>query len=185
MKRLHMHVAVDDIDQSVRFYSALFASEPAIKRVDYAKWMLDDPRMNFAISAHGGRPGIDHLGIQVETREELAEVYGRLRRADQALVEQGATTCCYARSEKAWIADPSGLSWETFLTTGESTEYGDVAGLGPIRTTSGEIVTSACCASVMAEGSHPQADSSSSRMMSTCCSRCDASASSADSTCAS
>ena len=145
MKRLHMHVSVEDVDQAIRFYRALFAAEPAVHKADYAKWMLDDPRMNFAISTRGSRAGVDHVGIQVETKEELAEVYGRLRQADRPVVEEGATTCCYARSEKAWIADPSGLSWETFLTMGESTVYGDQADLGVIRTTSGAIAASACC----------------------------------------
>ena len=145
MKRLHMHVSVEDVNQSVRFYSALFASAPAIQKSDYAKWMLEDPRMNFAISDRSGRFGVDHVGIQVETREELAEVYDRLRQADRSIVEEGATTCCYAQSEKAWIADPSGLSWETFLTMGESTVYGDNVDLGAIRTTSGPIAAAACC----------------------------------------
>jgi hypothetical protein len=92
---------------------------------DYAKWMLDDPRVNFAISTRGRAPGLDHLGIQVENQDELQDVYARLRTADGALIEQGATTCCYAKSEKSWIDDPAGISWETFLTSGESTNYGD------------------------------------------------------------
>jgi catechol 2,3-dioxygenase-like lactoylglutathione lyase family enzyme len=140
MKRLHVHVSVDDLAASVRFYSTLFAAAPAVTKPDYAKWMLDDPRVNFAISARGGGAGVDHLGIQVETQDELAEIYGRLRRADRPVLEEGATTCCYAKSEKAWIADPQGLSWETFLTTGESVVYGDGRDIGQIRTASG-----ACC----------------------------------------
>jgi catechol 2,3-dioxygenase-like lactoylglutathione lyase family enzyme len=150
MKRLHVHVSVDDLAASVRFYSTLFATEPAVIKPDYAKWMLDDPRVNFAISARGGGGGVDHLGIQVETQEELAEVYGRLRLADRPVLEEGATTCCYAQSEKAWIADPQGLSWETFLTSGESVVYGDGADIGQVRTASGGLnpaaaVSSACC----------------------------------------
>lgn len=145
MKRLHMHVLVEDIDRSVHFYSALFAAEPSVRKPDYAKWMLDDPRMNLAISARGGRAGLDHLGIQVETREELAEAYRRLRQAARPVLDEGATTCCYARSEKAWIADPSGLSWETFLTTGESTSYGDHVDQGAVRTTSDGIAAASCC----------------------------------------
>jgi hypothetical protein len=141
MKRLHLHVSVADIGQSVRFYSTLFAAEPAVLKPDYAKWMLEDPRVNFAISARAGQPGLDHLGIQVETPEELRDVYGRLQLADRPVLEEGATTCCYARSEKSWVADPQGLAWEAFLTSGESTVYGDSADLGPIRTTS-----AACCA---------------------------------------
>ncbi len=139
MKRLHVHVSVDDLAASVRFYATLFAAEPAVIKPDYAKWMLDDPRVNFAISARGGTAGIDHLGIQVETPAELDEVYARLRQADRPVLEEGATTCCYARSEKAWITDPQGLSWETFLTNGESTSYGDSADLGQVRTASGRL----------------------------------------------
>jgi len=139
MKRLHVHVSVDDIGQSVRFYSTLFAAEPSVTKPDYAKWMLDDPRVNFAISTRGGRTGLDHMGIQVETTGELQEVYGRLQQADRPVLEEGATTCCYATSEKSWIADPQGLAWEAFLTTGESTVYGVDLDLTP-------ITSSACCA---------------------------------------
>ncbi len=135
MKRLHVHVSVKDLAQSVRFYSALFATKPTVVKGDYAKWMLDDPRVNFAISTRSGNAGLDHLGIQVETQDELHDVYERLQRADRPVLEEGATVCCYAQSEKAWITDPQGLSWETFLTVGESTVYGDSADLGPIRTT--------------------------------------------------
>jgi catechol 2,3-dioxygenase-like lactoylglutathione lyase family enzyme len=128
MKRLHVHVAVADLDQSIRFYSALFATQPTKVEKDYAKWMLEDPRVNFAISTHSGAaPGIDHLGIQVEDANELGEVYGRLKQAEGPVVEEGKTTCCYAQSEKSWIADPQGVSWEAFLTTCESTVYGTSA----------------------------------------------------------
>jgi catechol 2,3-dioxygenase-like lactoylglutathione lyase family enzyme len=151
MKHLHVHVLVEDLARSVRFYSTLFASEPAVTKADYAKWMLDDPRVNFAISTRSGAAGLDHLGIQVETQGELEEVYGRLRQADRPVFEEGATTCCYAQSEKSWIIDPQGVSWETFLTTGESTVYGDSADLGAIRTTAAACCTAetpqgACCA---------------------------------------
>jgi len=141
MKRLHLHLSVEDLDQSIRFYSALFAAEPAVRKPDYAKWLLDDPRVNLAISTRGKTPGLDHLGIQVETPAELQEVYGRLRAADRPVLEEGATTCCYAKSEKAWIADPDGVAWETFHTTGESTVYGDGVDLGVVRVKQG-----ACCA---------------------------------------
>ena len=128
MKRLHVHVAVDNLSQSIGFYSALFAAQPALVKTDYAKWMLDDPRVNFAISTHSGRaPGIDHLGIEVEDGQELQAVYGRLKEAEGPVLEEGKTTCCYAQSEKSWILDPQGVSWETFLTTGESTVYGTSA----------------------------------------------------------
>ena len=131
MKRLHVHVAVNDIPQSIGFYSALFASEPAVVKADYAKWMLDDPRVNFAISSRGREPGLDHLGIQVEDAGELSEVYARLRHAGGNIIEQGDTACCYAKSEKSWIDDPAGIAWETFLTKGESTTYGDGTGETP------------------------------------------------------
>jgi len=125
MKRLHVHMSVADLEQSIRFYSSLFAAQPTVIKDDYAKWMLEDPRVNFAISTHSGAaPGIDHLGIQVEDGAELQEVYGRLKQAEGPVLEEGKTTCCYAQSEKSWIADPQGVSWETFLTTGESTVYG-------------------------------------------------------------
>jgi len=128
MKRLHVHVSVADLEQSIRFYCTLFAAEPTVTKPDYAKWMLDDPRVNFAISTHSGSAaGVDHLGIQVEDGDELQEVYGRLREAEGPVLEEGKTTCCYAQSEKSWIADPQGVSWETFLTTGESTVYGTSA----------------------------------------------------------
>ncbi len=124
MKRMHVHVAVNDLHQSISFYSALFATQPTVVKADYAKWMLDDPRVNFAISTRGKQPGLDHLGIQVESKGELNDVYARLRQAGGAIIEQGETTCCYAKSEKSWIDDPAGISWETFFTTGESTDYG-------------------------------------------------------------
>ena len=124
MKRLHVHVGVENLDASIRFYNALFAAEPSVTKRDYAKWMLEDPRVNFAISKRGSGTGIRHLGIQVEDRAELADVYSRLKRAAAPVLEEGATTCCYAKSEKSWIEDPQGVQWETFLTTGENTDYG-------------------------------------------------------------
>ena len=124
MKRLHVHVSVGDLEASIRFYSQLFAADPTVRKGDYAKWMLEDPRVNFAISQRGGEGGVQHLGIQVSDRAELAEVYARLQRAARPVIEEGETICCYARSEKSWIDDPQGVRWETFLTTGESTVYG-------------------------------------------------------------
>jgi len=124
MKRLHVHVSVEDIAQSVRFYSILFAAEPTVIKYDYAKWMLDDPRVNFAISRRGHAAGIEHLGIQVEDKAELAEIFSRLAQAERPIVEEQATNCCYAKSDKQWISDPQGIPWETFLTHGESTVYG-------------------------------------------------------------
>lgn len=133
MKRFHVHVAVDDLKKSIGFYSALFAAEPSVVKTDYAKWMLDDPRVNFAISTRGRQPGLDHLGIQAESGGELKEIYARLHKADADVVEQGQTKCCYAKSEKSWVDDPSGISWETFHTTGENTNYGDGTGQRVVR----------------------------------------------------
>ncbi len=124
MKRLHVHVSVEDIAASIRFYNTLFSAEPTVTKPDYAKWMLEDPRVNFAISKRGSEAGIRHLGIQVEDRAELADMYSRLQRAEAEVLEEGATICCYAKGEKSWIEDPQGVQWETFLTTGESTVYG-------------------------------------------------------------
>jgi catechol 2,3-dioxygenase-like lactoylglutathione lyase family enzyme len=126
MKRLHVHVAVDDLPKSIGFYSALFDTPPSVIKPDYAKWMLDDPKVNFAISARGGRAdGIDHLGIQVESDAELKELAGRLKAAGEMTRDQEAATCCYAQSNKAWVNDPSGVRWETFYTFGEATTYGE------------------------------------------------------------
>src|SRR6266542_4580634 len=128
IKRLPITVAVDDLSQAVNSYSTLFAAEPNVTKPDYAKWMLDDPRVNFAISMRGAQTGLNHLGIQVDSQAELHAVYGRLPAADAQMLEQGQTQCCYHRSEKAWIDDPAGISWEAFFTTGENTVYGDGTG---------------------------------------------------------
>src|SRR6476646_1771595 len=128
MKRMHVHVSVANLGEALEFYSALFDAKPSVVKGDYAKWMLDDPRMNFAISTRRREPGLDHLGIQVESQSELHEVYARLHKAGGTVIEQGQTACCYARSEKSWIDDPAGIAWETFHTTGQNTEYGDGTG---------------------------------------------------------
>jgi catechol 2,3-dioxygenase-like lactoylglutathione lyase family enzyme len=141
MKRLHVHVSVKDLDTSIRFYSQLFAAVPTVRKPDYARWMLEDPRVNFAISQRDGKPGVQHLGIQVEDQAELEEVYGRLERAEGRVTEEGETTCCYAQSEKSWIDDPQGIQWETFLTTGESTVYGT----DEIRPKSATHTEAGCC----------------------------------------
>lgn len=124
MKRLHINLAVDNLEDSVRFYSALFDSEPGVRKDDYARWLLDDPRVNFAITTRGDAAGIDHLGIQVDDEAELDAVYSRLERAGGPRLDEGDTTCCYARSRKQWITDPQGVAWEAFLTLGESPVYG-------------------------------------------------------------
>ncbi|QZH75351.1 MAG: VOC family protein [Erythrobacter sp.] len=144
MKRLHVHVGVTDISRSIGFYSTLFGTGPTVTKPDYAKWMLDDPRVNFAISASNVTKGIEHLGIQVDDGEELAEVYGRLKSADRPVIEEGCTTCCYARSEKSWIADPDGVLWEAFHTTGGSTVYGNTSDLAAVAD------SGTCCGQVAA-----------------------------------
>ena len=155
MKRLHVHVAVEDLEKSIGFYSTLFDTAPVVVKPDYAKWMLEDPRVNFAISARGHKVGLDHLGIQVESRDELAEVYGRLERAEGPVLAEGETTCCYAESEKSWIIDPQGVAWETFHTTGESTVYGNGA-----REKLAQMA-SACCAGPAADTKSPAIEAAS------------------------
>ena len=146
MKRLHVHVAVKNLDTSIGFYSQLFAAEPTVRKPDYAKWMLEDPRVNFAISQRGVNPGVQELGIQAESREELEELYARLKRFDRPVLEEGATTCCYAKSEKNWIEDPQGQQWEIFLTTGESTVYGhDAARAELVRAEESACCPPSCC----------------------------------------
>ena len=148
MKRFHLHVAVNDLPKSISFYSTLFGAPPVVTKEDYAKWMLDDPRVNFAISERGRAGGVDHVGIQVENPEELNELASRLKAAGEITFDQEATTCCYAKSDKAWVNDPSGVRWETFFTFGDATSYGedavfDVEGV--------QAATSSCC------GGPPQA----------------------------
>jgi hypothetical protein len=116
MKRFHVHVHVEDLPKNIAFYSAMFNQPPARSETDYAKWMLDDPPVNFAISTRGDKPGVDHLGIQVETPQELAQLKDNAARADMTLLDEGPTTCCYARSDKYWLTDPQGIAWEQFHT---------------------------------------------------------------------
>lgn len=125
MNRFHVHVSVADLDQSIGFYSALFGTAPSVRKPDYAKWMLDDPRVNFAISTRSSQLGVNHLGIQVETADGLESIRDRLAQAGRALVDEKATTCCYARSDKHWVADPQGIAWETFHTLGTAPVYGE------------------------------------------------------------
>lgn len=138
MKRMHMHVSVPDIDPAVAFYSALFGAAPSVLKEDYAKWMLDDPRVNLAISSRARGTGVDHVGLQVDSAEELGELAARLKSAGAITFDQEATTCCYAQSDKSWVTDPAGVRWETFFTHGEATAYGE-----------DEVIpdtSSACCA---------------------------------------
>ena len=140
MKRFHIHVHVDDLAASIAFYSKLFAAEPARVESDYAKWMLDDPRVNFAISTRGTKAGVDHLGFQVDDAAELAELAKRAEAADMALLDQGETTCCYARSDKHWVLDPQGIAWEHFHTLDGAPVYGES------RQTSPSAGATSCCA---------------------------------------
>lgn len=138
MKRLHMHISVPDIEQAVTFYTTLFDAPPVVVKDDYAKWMLDDPCVNLAISSRARATGIDHVGVQVDSVEELAELAGRLKAAGATTFDQEATTCCYAKSDKSWVTDSAGVRWETFFTHGEATSYGE-----------DEVIpdtSSACCA---------------------------------------
>ena len=140
MKRFHIHVHVDDLAASIAFYSKLFAAKPARVEADYAKWMLDDPRVNFAISTRGTKAGVDHLGFQVDDAAELAELAKRAEAADMALLDQGETTCCYARSDKHWVLDPQGIAWEHFHTLDGAPVYGESRQASP---STGET---SCCA---------------------------------------
>lgn len=124
MKRFHVHVAVDDLEANIRFYSKVFDVQPTVQKADYAKWMLEDPRINFAISQRGAKAGVDHLGFQVDTDEELTTLRQQIAKADIAAADQPGTTCCYARSDKYWITDPQGIAWETYRTLGEAAIYG-------------------------------------------------------------
>lgn len=154
MKRFHVHVGVTDLDQSIAFYSSLFGASPSVTKPDYAKWMLDDPRVNFAISSeHHAAKGIEHLGIQADSDGELAEVFGRMKLADGPMLEEGATTCCYAKSEKSWISDPDGVVWEAFFTKGEATVYGDSPALGAMSVGAS---ASNCCAPALSSTSIQQ-----------------------------
>jgi len=144
MKRLHVHVGVHDLKQSIRFYSALFAAQPAVEKDDYAKWMLDDPRVNFAISTRGKKGGLDHLGIQAESGGELEEIGARLAQADVSVLPQKSASCCYAKSDKYWTLDPQGIAWESFHTLDSVPVYGADARAPDAQTKGKE--RSACCA---------------------------------------
>ena len=144
MKRLHLHVGVPDLEPSIAFYTTLFGAPPSVVKDDYAKWMLEDPRVNFAISAGRGDTGLDHVGVQAESRDELGELSARLKAAGAETVDQTAATCCYARSDKTWVKDPAGLRWETFYAFGESPLYGED---GPAEAASvAAAQPAACCA---------------------------------------
>lgn len=139
MKRFHVHVSVDDLAANIRFYSTVFGQEPTVRKDDYAKWMIEDPRINFAISKRGHQPGVNHLGIQVESDEELVQLRSRVASADVALLEQTNASCCYAKSDKYWVTDPQGVPWETYRTL-ESIET-----FGEDTRTRTAAVAGACC----------------------------------------
>ncbi|WP_430423149.1 ArsI/CadI family heavy metal resistance metalloenzyme [Methylibium petroleiphilum] len=144
MKRFHVHTHVEDLTASIAFYSKLFAAEPTRVETDYAKWMLDDPRINFAISTRGSKPGIDHMGIQTDTEEELSEMKARAEAADMTLLDAGETTCCYARSDKYWLTDPQGLAWEQFRSLNDIPVFSEQSPAKPEAT--------ACCAPTAPRG---------------------------------
>ena len=139
MKRFHVHVAVPDLGESVRFYSTLFGVGPTVTKADYAKWMLEDPRVNFAISQRGGKAGINHLGFQVDSDAELETLHTQLESADRAVVAERGASCCYAKSDKYWITDPAGVAWESFHTLGSIPMFGGEAA-------SAETEQGGCCA---------------------------------------
>jgi len=141
MKRFHVHIGVGNLEESIRFYSALFGAEPVKTRPDYAKWMLDDPRVNFAISTRAKKAGVDHFGIQVEDESELRELRNRIEAADMTVLDEGVAVCCYARSDKSWVKDPAGLPWEAYRTMEEARMYSD----------RNEPSESACCAPTLSE----------------------------------
>jgi len=161
MKRFHVNVSVDNLAESIRFYTALFEAEPTVRKDDYAKWMLDDPRINFAISQRGYPIGVNHLGFQVDTAEELTGMRAQLTRADQALVEQRSAACCYANSDKYWITDPAGIAWETFHTLGAIPIYGADTDIVP--------TSSSCCVPLKANAGEPCCEPSA-KTTSACCS---------------
>ena len=136
MKRIHIHIGVEKLDESIRFYRAIFGAEPVKTKPDYAKWMLEDPRVNFAISTRASKNGVDHLGIQVDDNDELQEIRARVKAADMAVFEEGETVCCYAKSEKSWVQDPAGIAWEAYRTMEDAQIFSSKLA----------VSVSACCA---------------------------------------
>jgi hypothetical protein len=162
MKRFHVHAHVEELDKSIAFYSKMFGAEPTRVETDYAKWMLEDPRINFAISTRGAKLGVDHLGIQADSEEELQELKSRAQAADMALLDDGETTCCYARSDKYWITDPQGIAWEQFHTLGSIPVFSEqqAAAASP---------SSACCAAQASLGTPLSMPVKASPSTSSCC----------------
>lgn len=156
MKRFHVHVAVSDLEQSTRFYSAMFGIEPTVLKNDYAKWMLDDPRINFAISERTGTQGVNHLGFQAESAEELEEIHSRLQSADTSIAAEKGVNCCYAKSDKYWVQDPTGIAWESFRSLESIPFYGEQSHKGAegaastesAEATEGGACGTACCPTI-------------------------------------
>lgn len=153
MKRLHVHVSVDNLADSIKFYSTMFAAEPTVVKTDYAKWMLADPRVNFAISRRGAEPGLDHIGIQVESASELSDMQSRLEALQPGVEKEEGVACCYARSDKYWVTDPSGIAWETFHTLDSIPTFGEPKQAGAPKVSRGIPLAqigvkteAACCA---------------------------------------
>ena len=144
MKRFHVHVAVRDLEQSTRFYSAMFGMQPSVRKDDYAKWMLDDPRINFAISERSDAIGVNHLGFQADSDDELKEIHTRLQTADTSITTEKGANCCYAKSDKYWVQDPSGIAWESFRSLDTIPFYGEQSDKGADATADGGCST-ACC----------------------------------------
>jgi catechol 2,3-dioxygenase-like lactoylglutathione lyase family enzyme len=142
MKRFHVNLAVEDLDQSQHFYSRLFGQEPSVLKDDYAKWMLDDPGLNFSITASASKRGIQHLGLQLDSVADLAAIRDRLQRSGEATIEQPETECCYARSSKSWAKDPDDVSWETFVTHEQLSRFGS----GAVAVDDGNPAARRCCA---------------------------------------
>ncbi|MDO8960530.1 MAG: ArsI/CadI family heavy metal resistance metalloenzyme [Methylophilus sp.] len=149
MKRIHLHVSVDNLDKSIGFYNTLFGATPSVIKTDYAKWMLDDPRVNFAISHRGAKAGLDHIGIQVETDAELLAIKTRLETAELNMLTEVGTTCCYAKSDKHWVQDPSGIAWETYHTLESAPTFNAIEPSNANESTNANkqgTPTAACCA---------------------------------------
>jgi catechol 2,3-dioxygenase-like lactoylglutathione lyase family enzyme len=158
MKRFHVHVAVNDLSKSIAFYSAMFGEQPTVVKPDYAKWMLEDPRINFAISRRGQAPGVNHLGLQAEDDAELEAIHANLQKADTTVLPEKGAHCCYAKSDKYWVTDPQGIAWESFHSLGSIPMFGGAeaepgAAEQPASCGSGEVLAAPCCASVKPKGS--------------------------------
>ncbi len=145
MKRMHIHIAVENLDTSIRFYSALFGAEPTKVKPDYAKWQLEDPRVNFAISNHAGAKGVDHLGLQAEDADELTGIRERLAKAELSVFDEGETQCCYAKSDKSWVKDPSGIAWEAYQTMEDIEVFSAKTSAAGACCAPKEAATQSCC----------------------------------------